>query len=53
MSIETDKLVRAIMFIVIIILANAVFSLLKKESWRIYITRTSSFIMMSLITWFI
>ena len=49
----SDSTMRLIMWVVILILVNAVYSLWKKESWTMFITRTLLFIGGALLAWFI
>jgi len=46
-------IMRLIMWIIILILANAVYSLWKKESKFLFIVRTLLFVLGALLTWFI
>jgi len=49
----SDFTLRAIMWIIILILANGVYSLWKKQSWGDYIFRTLLFVAGSVALWII
>jgi hypothetical protein len=49
---QIDINIRLGMWIVILILANAVYSLWKKESWNVFLVRTLCFVGMSALIWF-
>lgn len=49
----SDSTLRLIMWIVILILVNAVYSIWKKESKFLFIVRTLLFVLGALLMWFI
>jgi len=49
----SEDIMRMIMWIVILILVNAVYSLWKKESKFLFVVRTFLFVLGALLMWFI